>query len=178
MIKKIKNFEQYGVTQEGKVWSYKNNIFLSPGIDKDGYQYVNLFLNGKSYTKRIHRLVAEVFIPNFQNKKTVDHIDRNRRNNNVSNLRWATSSQQNKNRTLTQELINNQRNAAKLGGKAVAKVIQQRDLYTHQIIATYSSSCEAAKVLFNDTSKNSLINRCANGKRKSAYGYEWRFKSL
>ena len=56
--------------------------------------------NGKIKYYHIHRLVAEAFIPNLENKPTVDHIDRNKLNNVVSNLRWATYKEQNTNRIL------------------------------------------------------------------------------
>ena len=48
----------------------------------------------KHYTIRIHRLVALAFIPNLNNKKTVDHIDNVKSNNNINNLRWATKNEQ------------------------------------------------------------------------------------
>lgn len=57
------------------------------------YFYVNVSLKGKSKRKRIHRLVAEAFIPNPLNKTEVNHIDGNRYNNHVSNLEWVTSSE-------------------------------------------------------------------------------------
>lgn len=59
-------------------------------LDKDGYRVVGI--RRKVY--RVHRLVAECFIPNPDNKPTVDHIDRNRQNNAVSNLRWASRKEQ------------------------------------------------------------------------------------
>lgn len=55
-----------------------------------GYMYV--MINYKNY--RVHRLVAETFIPNPDNKPTVDHIDRNKTNNSIRNLRWATTQEQ------------------------------------------------------------------------------------
>lgn len=58
---------------------------VSPG----GYLYIGF--KNKGY--RVHRLVAETFIPNPENKPVVDHIDRNITNNNVSNLRWATQAE-------------------------------------------------------------------------------------
>lgn len=62
--------------------------------DKDGYLVVTI--KGKNY--RAHRLVAEAFIPNPENKKEIDHIDRCPAHNNVENLRWVTRSENNRNR--------------------------------------------------------------------------------
>ena len=50
-------------------------------------------MDGKRKSAKIHRLVAEAFIPNPENKECVDHIDKVRNNNNVNNLRWATKSE-------------------------------------------------------------------------------------
>lgn len=58
-----------------------------------GYKFIRI--NGKSYA--VHRLIAQAFIPNPLNKPFVDHIDRNRSNNSTSNLRWATSKENNDN---------------------------------------------------------------------------------
>lgn len=58
--------------------------------------YLVVGINKKHYT--VHRIVAETFIPNPENKPTVDHIDRDRHNNAVANLRWATHKEQQANR--------------------------------------------------------------------------------
>ena len=66
----------------------------STRINKDGYLCVNVELT-KPFAKntRVHRLVALTFIPNPDNKPVVDHIDNNRLNNNVNNLRWVTNQE-------------------------------------------------------------------------------------
>lgn len=69
------------------------------GLNAQGYRRVTI--EGKSY--KVHRLVAETFIDNPENKPTVDHIDRDKSNNNVSNLRWATMKEQTEN---TSSVIN------------------------------------------------------------------------
>ena len=63
--------------------------------DKDGYEMVNLKKNGKHSTKKVHRLVAEAFIPNPESKPQVGHKDCNRKNNNIENLYWCTSKENN-----------------------------------------------------------------------------------
>lgn len=71
-------------------------------VNSRGYLIVRLADN-KTYS--VHRLIAEAFISNPENKPTVDHIDRNKLNNFVSNLRWATISEQIRNRTIVDEEI-------------------------------------------------------------------------
>jgi len=93
--KTIKGYPNYLISNEGRVFSYKSNKFLKPGKGSRGYLIVVLCNNsvGKSHT--IHRLVALAFIPNPENKLTVNHIDSVRTNNHVSNLEWTTYSENN-----------------------------------------------------------------------------------
>lgn len=72
--------------------------------DKDGYEGVNLKHKGIHTTKKVHRLVAEAFIENPENKPIVDHINGKRDDNRASNLRWCTQSQ-NLNTTLARSNI-------------------------------------------------------------------------
>ena len=71
----------------------KHERMLSPSANKFGYKCVSLCKNGKVHRRTIHRIVAEAFIPNPNNKPNVDHIDTNPSNNEVSNLRWVTQSE-------------------------------------------------------------------------------------
>lgn len=66
---------------------------LRPSVDKDGYERVVLTKYGIRKTYSVHKLVALAFIPNPENKTTINHIDGNKRNNNVSNLEWATEKE-------------------------------------------------------------------------------------
>jgi hypothetical protein len=76
-----------------------NGLQLQPEKIKDiqiqpnGYYYVNLYMNNKNHTRRIHRLVAQAFIPNKESKPDVNHMDTDKSNNLPHNLEWATKKE-------------------------------------------------------------------------------------
>ena len=94
-IKDIKGYEGlYQVSSWGKVISVKTNKVLSPEINSKGYLRVDLYdSTGKKKHYKVHRLVAEAFIPNPENKPQINHIDGNTQNNSITNLEWCTSSE-------------------------------------------------------------------------------------
>ena len=93
-MKAIDGYNGYFVTEEGLVFSSKSNRFLKFSYDKQGYKRVGLSMGCyKTKTIKIHRLVAQAFIPNPENKGDVNHIDGNKSNNNLSNLEWCTRSE-------------------------------------------------------------------------------------
>lgn len=91
--KEIKDYPNYYVSKEGEVFSSKTNKVISQSINTGGYRTVNISVDGKSKRVLVHRLVAEAFIPNPENKPVVNHIDCNRSNANVDNLEWVTYSE-------------------------------------------------------------------------------------
>lgn len=93
----IINYPNYLIYDDGRVYSKKRNIFLKQILKTNGYYCVNLYLNSKRYQKYIHRLLAEHYLPLVEGKELVDHIDRDKTNNHISNLRWCNISENNTN---------------------------------------------------------------------------------
>lgn len=156
MEKPIKDFEDYIINDSGDmmhtVWSSKREIFLKPKIDNNGYYIFCLSKDNVKYFFSAHRLLAEAFIPNPDNKPCIDHIIpvSNGGDNSLSNLRWVTHKE-NSNNPLS--LINNR------NSNIQKKAILQLDM-DGNIIAEYSSIGEAART--NGYSGGN-IHRCLNG---------------
>jgi aspartate carbamoyltransferase regulatory subunit len=110
----------YKISSYGNVWSKNKNSNMKLKPSRNGYISVSLWKNNQRRVTSIHRLVAEHFIDNINNLPVVDHIDNNRSNNSVSNLRWSTHSDNSSNQkrntiysnqeyiTYTDEEINNE----------------------------------------------------------------------
>lgn len=91
---------EYEINEDAIIRKVNNKKVIYKWIGIDGYEFVTLFYNGKRYKPRVHRLMAEAF---FNNHKPIDHIDMNRANNKLENLRAVTYSENNHKR---KELLN------------------------------------------------------------------------
>lgn len=171
MLKPIYNFSNYFATEKGFIYSkaiYSGNPKgdlrqLKPGIDNRGYLRCVLCKNSKMYTKKVHRLIAEAFIPNPENKPEVNHINGNKLDNRVENLEWCSRSDNLKHcyRTLGKKQIGKKHWRSK-------PVVQ---LKNGIIIAQFESINQAR---LQTGIKN--IYLCCNGKYKTSGGYEWKYK--
>lgn len=111
-------FNDYEIDKNGNVYSYKTNKYLTPHLDRYGYLYLTI----KSKHYKVHRLVAEAFIPNPENKPCIDHKDRNKLNNHYSNLRYVTPKENSNNPNTIKHLINiGKRYKTKYGKQIIKK---------------------------------------------------------
>lgn len=146
---------------------FKDEHNLSLIKHQSGYIVVNLRKNGSSTVYKVHRLVAKAFIDNPDNKPTVDHIDGDKTNNNVSNLRWCTLQENKRNPNTFSKSI---AATAKSCKSRIKKVYQLDSNYN--VIGKYDSAEEAAKAV---NCSSVLIHRCCNIHTRTAKGYHWSY---
>jgi len=87
---KINDYPNYSINILGEVRNDKTLRILKKNIDTDGYYQIGICKNNIQKTFKIHRLIAIHFIPNPENKPVIDHIDNNKLNNSIENLRWCS----------------------------------------------------------------------------------------
>lgn len=160
----------YEVSNLGNLRNAKTRKLIKTNLVGCGYlsYCASLGHRGKRKQIRIHRAVAENFIPNPNNYPAVNHIDGNKQNNRLDNLEWCTYK-------------HNAEHAHKAGLSASKEVlmyaspkrkpIRAINLKTSEVVE-FPSIMEAAREL-GDGKKSAHITRAVNGDRKSAYGYKW-----
>lgn len=132
-------------------------------------------------TFKVHRLVAQVFLPNLENKEQVNHIDGNKENNNINNLEWCTQIE---NMTHSYKIglrdkVKLAENMRILGKKSKGqqgyhtRSILQIDKNTDKILKEWRTILDASKEL--EISNTTIQSACA-GRSKTAGGYKWRYK--
>ena len=161
-----KDYEgHYQVSNWGRVKSIKfgKERILKLTKDKDGYFFVNLYKNNKSKTFKVHRLVAEAFLPNTDNLPLINHKDEDKSNNIVSNLEWCDRKYNCNYGTRNKRIGKSNTN-----GKRSKPVLQ----YTldGKFVREWESYRECKRNGFNH------VSECCRGKLKSCGGFIWRYK--
>ena len=151
---------RYQVSNKGRIKSLKRkNVtedkILAPRLDKDGYALVNLRKNNHRTTFKIHRLVAQHFIPNPNNLPCINHKDEDKTNNNVDNLEWCDVKYNNNYRNRNSRLPQN-----KLNNPYTSKPIQ----------------CIETGIIYPSISEASRqLKQCIHVECKSSGGYHWKY---
>lgn len=156
---------------EKTMWNNHKNIkkeemILKPNKVGKGYYCVKLYKNKEYKMKKVHRLVAQAFIDNPENKKQVNHIDGDKENNCVNNLEWCTCRE-----NIKHSWKNNLHKSLKGKYNKLSKEILQYDLQGN-FIKKWESITSAQQDL-----KISNISSVCSGERKKAGGYIWRYKN-
>lgn len=180
----------YIVSNLGRVMTLGNGktkkdiMFMAQNKDGGGYLMVHLHKNGISRTPKVHRLVAEAFLPNPDNLPCINHKDEDKTNNFVwvnddgtvdlekSNLEWCTAKYNSNYGTAKS------RWGAKNTNGKLSKPVSQYSL-DGSYIGTYPSAAEAARQsfsCFNRQFHRGNISKCVRGDIPTAYGYVWKLK--
>ena len=183
MEKHIKDFENYTVNNSGNndktIFNTITRKYKKPQQYKSGYLFVSLYQNGVNKIFLLHRLIAQAFIPNPQNKPCIDHINGDRTDNRVENLRWC-SYKENMNNPITRKRISESRIGITFSSTHKKHIreahnkqaipIAQHDKMTGELVAVWPSSREVEREIGY---MHNNINYCCNGKYKQAYGSVW-----
>jgi beta-xylosidase len=162
ITKRVLGYPKYAVSTDGDIYSCFKGDWkqLKPYPNSDGYLIIRLFKEskkGKMFS--MHRLVAQNFLNEIEGC-VVDHIDNDKKNNKISNLRWITQKQ---------NLLKKYRED---GHKThFAKKVAQKSI-DGEIIRTYLSALDAAKYLGID---QSAISKVCRGLFKQSGGYKWEY---
>ena len=173
----------YKVSNLGKILSLNyrrtgKSKLMNPFDNGDGYLHVVLSKNGETETCKVHRLIAETFLPNPDNLPEVNHKDEDKTNNFVflnedgsvdkekSNLEWKNHRDNCNHGTRNERIFEKTTN-----GKCSKKVLQFSK--SGEFIREWPSTKEIERQLGFD---NSAVGRCCLGEQKTAYGFCWMYK--
>ena len=167
-IKETKN--KYQISNYGRIKSKKNNKILSLKDSNNWYLTESFYIEGKRITLRPHRLVAMAFIPNPDNLPEVDHLDFNKQNCRIDNLRWVSRKENIKHNIENNKFFYVSKYNKNRINKKFGRIIQY-DLQMNKL-GVYNNTAEASRQT-GVCSRN--IVHCINHKegRKQAGGYKW-----
>lgn len=147
--KKVPGYEDYEVSSLGKVKG-KHGKILSPWKSK-GYDIIWLCKDNTKVKFGIHRIVAWAFLDNPENKPTIDHLNRNRTDNRVENLRWATHSEQRLTSPVPISLTGERNINTTTNGKFRFVIKRNKKTLVNEIYDTFEEAIEAKNAfIFKD----------------------------
>lgn len=170
--KKIKDFPNYSVSDKGQVRDDKRDHIKARRVDRHGYDDVSLYNQGKEHHKKVHRLVAEAFIENPEEKGFVNHIDGNKLNNTVDNLEWVTYSENMKHAFRT-GLAKPPHNKGMLGRKNPNGGAKGKPVYCYETDKVYKSAADCARQL---GIRDKGITDTLKGRQQTHRGYHFKYE--
>lgn len=197
MYKSIEGFKWYQVSDEGQIKRLEHDVYVTRANgtvyrkvvkeiikklhkDKDGYMCVGLRGDdGITYEKKVHRLVAEAFIPNPDCLPEVNHKDENKANNNATNLEWCDRSYQ--------QRYGTSQSRKSIMMKKKHKETNSWDSHKKKVICVetqqvFESSIAAGEWLremgFSKVNASNITAVCKHQKHHTAYGYKWKYYGM
>jgi hypothetical protein len=152
---RVRSLTRTFARSDGKVKTFQERV-LKQGTNPNGYRYVNLSMGSKTYSARVHKLVAQAFLINPKSLPCINHKDEDKQNNAVGNLEWCTYQYNN--------TYNNKQRCR------MTKILQLSK--SGELIKAYESVAKAEIEVFG---KRSNVSACCSGRINSCGGYVWKY---
>ena len=167
--------EEYLVSDEGYVLNKKGTQPLKPSINHNGYEIVQLAINGQTKGVSVHTLVARAFCDGYEQGLCVNHKDGNKRNNKATNLEWVTIKENNRHALYELNQIANRLGKNNANSRQICAIDKDNN------ILYFTSVIEAAQQIKPDApyNKQRAVQNCIvnalKGRRKTYRGYIWKY---